>query len=115
MSKRWEIYFAFLDPVIGTEQAGNRPVLIMSTDEFNELMDRLTVVPITSRKEGRTIYANEALLPAGTAGLERESIVMAHQIRTLSKHRLKRRIGVLSDSDLQKAILGALRNHLGMF
>ena len=115
MSKRWEIHYAFLDPVLGTEQAGNRPVLIISVDEFNEAMDRLTVLPITSRKPGRTVYANEALIGAGTAGLERDSIVLAHQIRTLSKRRLKRRIGEITDSKAQEAVLSALRNHLGMF
>ncbi len=115
MSKRWEVYYAYLDPTLGTEQAGNRSVLILSIDEFNEPLERVTVLPITTRRPGRHVYPNEALLPAGIAGLERESIVMGHQIRALSARRLKRLLGSVSDPAIQEACLRAVRIHLGMF
>lgn len=115
MSKRWDVCYAYLDPTLGTEQAGNRPVLILSIDEFNEPLQRVTVLPITTRRSGRHVYPNEALLPSGTAGLDRESIAMGHQIRALSAARLKRRLGSVTDPAIQEACLRAVRVHLGMF
>ena len=86
-SHQWHIFQANLDPVTGSEQRGTRPVLVVSDEDFNQLMPVVTVLPLTSRKPGRQIYPNEVLLPKGTAGLPEDSIVMAHQIRTISKTR----------------------------
>ena len=81
--KKWSIYRANLDPVIGSEQGKSRPVLIISEDEINELLNVVNVIPITSRKPGRTIYPNEALIPANNFGIQQESVILCHQIRTL--------------------------------
>lgn len=88
---RWSIVYVYLDPPVGRKQAGNRPALVVSDEAFNRQMEVVTVLPITSRKEGRTVYPNEVLLDPGKSGLESESIAMAHQIRTISRHRIKRR------------------------
>ena len=112
---RWGIFLADLNPPRGSEQAGKRPVLVISSESYNLAMPVLTVLPLTSKKQGRKIYPNEVLLPAGTGGLNTESIVMAHQIRTISKQRLNERIGSIQNSDLQKMIFDALSIHLELY
>ena len=62
--RKWSIYRADLDPVIGSEQGKSRPVLVISEDEINNLLNIVNVLPITSRRSGRSIYPNEVLLPA---------------------------------------------------
>lgn len=83
--KKWTIYRADLDPVIGSEQGRSRPVLVFSEDGINELLNKVNIFPITSRKIGREIYPNEVLILSNKYGLEKESIVLCHQIRTIDK------------------------------
>jgi mRNA interferase MazF len=112
---QWTIFLASLDPTTGSEQAGRRPVLVMSRERLNQLLPVVNVLPLTSRKSPtRTIYPNEVLIPAGTAGLSADSIVLCYQIRTLDKRRLENTIGELQDSSLRAAILEALRFQLDM-
>lgn len=113
--QRWSIWLAGLDPVIGSEQGKTRPVLILSETTLNDVLPVVNVLPITSRKANRRIYPNEALLPAGTAGLSHESIVLCYQIRTLDKRRLLKIFGTLDDEQYKNAILYALRFQLGIF
>jgi len=105
---RWSVWLAGLDPAVGSEQGKTRPVLIISHSTINERLPVVNVLPITSRKPGRRIYPNEALLEAGTANLPSESITLCFQIRTLDKQRLIRHIGDLKDSNIQEAIIEAL-------
>jgi mRNA interferase MazF len=112
--RRWEIYRAVLDPVIGSEQGKTRPVLVISEDMANAALRVVNVLPITSRKPGRRIYGNEALLPAGAGGLPNESIVLAYQIRTLNKQRLTTRFGQIRDPQIQAEIAEALALQLGL-
>jgi len=60
--KKWTIYRANLDPTFGSEQGKTRPVLVISEDEINDLLNVVNIIPITSRKAGRKIYPNEALV-----------------------------------------------------
>jgi mRNA interferase MazF len=106
--ERWSVWRANLDPVVGSEQGLTRPVLVVSQTALNDILPVVNVLPITSRKAGRRIYPNEALLPAGTAGLTLESIVLCYQIRTLDKRRLGRMFGTLDDETLRRAIVDAL-------
>jgi mRNA interferase MazF len=76
---KWQNYRANLDPVIGSEQGKTRPVLIISEDAVNSLLNIVNVLPLTSRKQGRIIYPNEALLEAGKYGQPYDSIVLCHQ------------------------------------
>ncbi|MDA3948745.1 MAG: type II toxin-antitoxin system PemK/MazF family toxin [Spirochaeta sp.] len=112
---RWKLAYVYLDPVIGSEQAGNRPILVVSDETFNELMDVVTVLPLTRRKPERNVYYNEVLLPESESGLPYESIIMAHQIRTISKTRIKRAIGYIANSEIQAACIRAMQIHLGMY
>lgn len=114
MEYRWHIFLANLDPVIGSEQGKTRPVLVISEEEINQILPVVGVLPITSRKQGRRIYPNEVLIPAGTGGLEKESIVLCYQIRTLDKRRLTKEIGKIDELELQEAIIDALCFQLGI-
>jgi mRNA interferase MazF len=113
---RWEFYWADLDPVVGSEQAGKRrPVLVVSNGGFNRAFDLVTIVPLTKLEgERRRVYSFEVVLPSGSIGNEWSSIVMPHQVRTISKLRLLERIGVLSDPLKQIEIENRLVEHLGV-
>jgi mRNA interferase MazF len=71
---QWAIFEANLDPVAGAEQKGTRPVLIVSNEEFNQVMPDIAVLPLTSTK--RRLYPSEILLPEGKAGQPLESIII---------------------------------------
>ena len=112
--KKWAICRADLDPVIGSEQGKSRPVLIISEDQINELLNIVNILPITSRKSGRLIYPNEVLIAAGQYGLINESVILCHQIRTVDKKRLTKTYGQINDSKLQNDIVEALCFQLGI-
>ncbi|NLB52512.1 MAG: type II toxin-antitoxin system PemK/MazF family toxin [Syntrophomonadaceae bacterium] len=101
MIKRGEIYFAQLNPVVGSEQGGIRPVVVVQNDIGNQYSPTTIVLAITSQ-------INKAKLPthielkAETYGLERDSVVLAEQIRTIDKARLKQRIAVLHEDTMKK-------------
>jgi mRNA interferase MazF len=112
--QKWAICKADLDPVIGSEQGKSRPVLIISEDQINALLNIVNILPITSRKPGRLIYPNEVLIPAGQYGLVNESIILYHQIRTVDKRRLSKTYGQINDIELQNDIVEALCFQLGI-
>jgi len=112
---QWHFFLASLDPTQGSEQAGRRPVLVISRERINELLPVVNVIPLTSRKSSsRVIYPNEVLLLAGVAGLKADSIALCYQIRTLDKSRLERDLGELADASLRQKILEAIRFQLEM-
>lgn len=96
MIKRGEIYFAQLNPVIGSEQGGIRPVLVVQNDVGNQYSPTTIVLAITSQ-------INKAKLPthveikAEEYSLERDSVILSEQIRTIDKSRLKQRIAILNE------------------
>ena len=115
MTYQWHVFVAVLDPTRGSEQAGRRPVLVVSREQINQLLSVVNVIPLTSRKsEARVIYPNEVLLPAGTPGLRVDSIALCYQIRTLDKGRLEQDLGELKDTGLQRELLEAIRFQLDM-
>lgn len=114
MNYRMGIFLADLNPVIGSEQRGKRPVLVVSDEVFNSVMPVVTILPITSLKKGRRIYPNEVLLPKGIGGLSTDSIILAHQIRTISKQRLGKLLGNVNDNLTQESIAQAMRVHLNL-
>jgi mRNA interferase MazF len=111
---QWRVFRANLDPTIGAEQAGERPVLVVSNEALNEALPIVAVLPMTSTKPGRRVYSTEVLLRAGEAGQPHDSIVMAHQVRTISKQRLGRAYGQLRDEKLRQAIRAAMCVHLDL-
>ncbi len=109
---QWAVIEADLDPVRGSEQKGLRPVLVVSNEVFNQVMPNVTVLPLTSTH--RRLYPYEILLPKGAAGQPLDSIAMAHQIRTISKERLRRVYGYLEDESRREAVRQAIRDHLDL-
>jgi mRNA interferase MazF len=109
---QWAVVEANLDPVIGAEQKGTRPVLIVSNEEYNQSMLNVTIVPLTSTR--RRLYPCEVLLARGKAGQPLDSIIMAHQVRTISKQRLGRFLGHLDDAQLRREVRASIREHLDL-
>ena len=109
---QWAVMEANLDPIAGSEQKGIRPVLIISNEEFNQAMPNVTVLPLTSTQ--RRLYPSEVLLPTGKAGQPLDSIIMAHQVRTISKQRLKGLLGYLEDHQLRQQVREAIKEHLDL-
>lgn len=86
MVSKWDIWLADLDPVIGSEQGKTRPVLIISNEDVNKLLNIVNVLPITSKKDERiNIYPNEVFIESGKYGLSKDSIILCQQIRTIDK------------------------------
>ncbi len=113
MTYQWHVFLASLDPTKGSEQAGKRPVLVISRERINQLLP--VVIPLTSRKsEKRIAYPNEVLLPAGTAGLRVDSIALCYQIRTLDTSRLGGQMGELTEPEVRQRIRQAIRFQLDL-
>ena len=112
--KKWSILRANLDPVIGSEQGLTRPVIIISIDEINELINTVNVIPITTRKPERIIYPNEVLIKANKFGLLEESIALCHQIKTLDKRRFAQFYCTIDDIDKQNEIREAILFQFGI-
>lgn len=92
---RGEIWNADLDPTRGREQAGRRPVLVVSTDRFNEGPAELIVIlPITS--QGKGIPWHVPVKASRDAGLSKDSFIMCEAIRCVSRERLAKRLGEIS-------------------
>jgi len=101
MVKRGDIFYADLSPVVGSEQGGIRPVIIIQNDIGNKYSPTIIVAAITSQ-------INKAKLPTHVEisseeyGLNKDSVVLLEQIRTVDKKRLKEKIGHMSEKDIQK-------------
>jgi mRNA interferase MazF len=109
------IFLVSLEPTKGSEQAGKRPVLVISRERINQMLPVVNVIPLTSRKSAaRSIYPNEVLLPTSVAGLQVDSIALCYQIRTLDKSRLEQDLGELVEAKLRQEILEAIRFQLDL-
>jgi len=114
MNYRWSIYLVNLDPTIGSEQGKTRPVLVISDDDINAILPVINILPITSYKQGRKIYPNEVFLNKEQSNLDKDSIVLCYQIRTIDKKRLIKKIGGIKDDDVKNEIIEALSFQLGL-
>ena len=94
------------------EQVGIRPVLVISSEEANEVLQIVTIISITSLKPGRKVYPIEVLMPAKVTGLSKDSIAMAHQIRAISKERLGEKIGLIETEYIKESIKKAIKVYL---
>ncbi len=108
--KRGEIYYADLDPTIGSEIKKKRPVLIVSNNANNKKAKTVTIIPITSNI--KRVYPFEVLLETQHSGLTKHSKAQCHQIRTISKIRiLGKRVGTASKF-IMSNINSAIKLHL---
>ena len=98
--KRGDIYMAQLEPVIGSEQGGRRPVVIIQNDQGNLHGPTVIAVPLTGSPKPH--LPTHALLPMGEGGLWRDSTALCEQVRTLEKTRLTRRIGTLGPTAMAR-------------
>ena len=99
--RRGDIFYADLSPVVGSEQGGLRPVLIIQNDVGNRYSPTVIAAAITSRM-GKTKLPTHISLNAVSCGLAKDSVVLLEQVRTLDKKRLKERMGELGTSDMHK-------------
>jgi mRNA interferase MazF len=93
--RRGDVYQADLNPAQGSEQAGTRPVIIVSRDAINENSPVVIIVPITGAENKSKLYPTHILLTAGTGGLTKDSIALAEQVRAITKTRLRVNMGQL--------------------
>ena len=110
--KRGDIYYADLSPVVGSEQGGMRPVLIIQNDVGNRYSPTVIAAAITSRM-GKTKLPTHIDVYADRAGLARDSIVLLEQLRTLDKRRLREKMGHL-DEEVMREIDNAIAVSLGL-
>ena len=99
--KRGDIFYADLSPVVGSEQGGVRPVLIVQNDVGNRFSPTVIAAAITSRQT-KADLPTHIRVRTGDNGLSRDSIVLLEQVRTIDKRRLRERMGALEDVDMHR-------------
>ena len=107
--RRWDLAWASLDPTQGHEQAGRRPVLIFSNDSISAAIGLVAVLPLTTWRKERRVYPTEVLLKADIAGLAADSLVLCHQLRTVSAERLSPAFARLAGPAKKTAVDRAVR------
>lgn len=107
--KRGDMFYADLSPVVGSEQGGVRPVLIIQNDLGNKYSPTVIAAAITSQT-GKAKLPTHIEINADDCGLKNKSVVLAEQIRTIDKSRLKERIGHIDD----ETIIDKVNNALGV-
>lgn len=101
MISRGDLYSACLDPVVGSEQGGIRPVLVIQNDVGNRYSPTVIVLAITGQINKARLPTHVPVNAEGT-GLQKDSVILAEQIRTLDKRRLRERIGTLKPEVMEK-------------
>ncbi len=99
--KRGEVFYADLSPVVGSEQGGVRPVLIVQNNVGNKYSPTVIAAAITS-KTGKNALPTHIALGAQSCGLQRDSIVLLEQVRTLDKRRLREKMGTVDASSMKR-------------
>lgn len=97
--KKGDLYFADLSPVVGSEQGGVRPVLVVQNDVGNKYSPTIIVAAVTSQTQ-KSKLPTHVELAATQGGLSKNSVVLLEQLRTIDKQRLKERIGTLSEAQI---------------
>jgi len=97
--RRGDIYYADLSPVVGSEQGGVRPVLIVQNDVGNRFSPTVIAAAITSQR-AKANLPTHIMLDAQSTGLAKDSVVLLEQVRTIDKHRLKERMGRLDNMSM---------------
>ncbi len=111
--KRGDMFYADLSPVIGSEQGGVRPVLIIQNDVGNKHSPTVIAAAITSQM-GKTKLPTHIEIDPQQSGLKAESVVLTEQIRTIDKSRLREKIGHIDDEKIISRINNALGVSFGL-
>jgi len=109
---RGDVAFCDLNPVMGTEQAGIRPVIILQIDRANTISPHTIIAPFTT-KIRRALLPSHVFVPAGVGGLSQDSVVLCEQIRVIDKRRIINVLGHLDDPHMEE-IAKALAIILGL-
>ncbi len=109
---RGDIVQVDLSPVVGTEQAGIRPALILQIDRANSVSPHTIIAPFTSRIR-RSLLQSHVKIAAGVGGLNIDSVLLCEQIRVIDKRRIVRKLGHLDESYMEKVAV-AIRTILGV-
>lgn len=113
MIRRGDIYWADLQPTVGSEQGGIRPVMVLQNDRGNYFSSTVIIAPMTTRT-GKHNFPIHSTVYAGEAGMGRKSVVLLEQIRVLDKSRLGEYIGHL-EAERMKDVEYAMAVSLGLF
>lgn len=111
--KRGDIFYADLRPVVGSEQGGIRPVLIVQNDIGNKFSPTTIVIMLTSKMRKSNIPTHVLIHNNERNGLDKESIALCEQFRTIDKQRLQNKIGSIDETDLDN-VLQAVKVSLSM-
>ncbi|AEE90683.1 endoribonuclease toxin [Tepidanaerobacter acetatoxydans Re1] len=110
--RRGDIFYADLNPVVGSEQGGIRPVLVVQNDVGNKYSPTVIIAAITSQID-KAKLPTHVELQSKDYGLEKDSVILLEQLRTIDKRRLKEKITIL-DQDIMKKVDEALKVSLGL-
>ena len=111
--KRGDMFYADLSPVVGSEQGGIRPVLIIQNDRGNKYSPTVIAAAITS-KMNKTKLPTHIEIEGINQGLKNNSVILTEQIRTIDKSRLKEKIGHIDDNEVMNKINNALGVSFGL-
>nr|WP_255688677.1 type II toxin-antitoxin system PemK/MazF family toxin [Tepidanaerobacter sp. GT38] len=112
MVRRGDIFYADLNPVVGSEQGGIRPVLVVQNDVGNKYSPTVIIAAITSQID-KAKLPTHVELKSTDYGLEKDSVILLEQLRTIDKRRLKEKIAIL-DQDIMEKVDEALKISLGL-
>jgi len=110
--RRGDIFLVDLNPVVGTEQAGIRPALVVQIDKANAISPHTITIPLTTRIRD-PILPSHVRIATGIGGLTEDSVLLCEQIRAIDKKRLVRRLGNIGEKNLEK-VAEALKVILGL-
>ena len=111
--KRGDMFYADLSPVVGSEQGGIRPVLIIQNDTGNKYSPTVIAAAITSQTS-KAKLPTHIEISSSDNGLKSDSVVLAEQIRTIDKSRLKEKIGHIEDEKIMDKVNGAIGISFGL-
>lgn len=106
--KRGDVYLTNLNPVVGSEQAGTRPTVVVSRDAINASSPVVIIVPVTDRANKKHLYPSHVELKMGDANLTCDSVAVCEQVRAIARSRLVKSIGHLSTQKMSQ-INGSLK------
>ena len=109
---RGDVVLCDLSPVVGTEQAGVRPAVVLQIDRANTVSPHTIIIPFTT-KIRRALLPSHVVVPAGVGGLSQDSVVLCEQVRVVDKRRINKVLGHLDDLYMQQ-IAKALSVILGL-
>jgi mRNA interferase MazF len=115
MVDKWEIYFVNLNPIRGSEQKGQRPVLVVSNEAVNKNLPICTVIPFSSYKTNDKVYPTEIILNKMATGLSKDSILMIQQIRTIDQTRITgAKVGEIKDEIIKNKINSKIKDYFDL-